>query len=40
MRGFSVLLGRELPDYTWEGPDAIRAAYSVPTALKKYLKQL
>ena len=40
MRGFSVTLPRELPDLVWEKPAAIRAEYSVPTALKKYLKLL
>ncbi len=40
MRGFSVSLPCELPNYVWETPAAIRAAYSVPTALKKYLKLL
>ena len=40
MRGFCVALRRELPDYVWESPAVIRADYSVPTALKVYLKKL
>ena len=40
MRGFIIDLPRELPGYVWESPAEIRRSYSVPTALKKYLKLL
>ena len=40
MRGFVIELPRELPDLVWEDSASIRAEYSVPTALKKYLDLL
>ena len=40
MRGFVIELPRELPDLVWEDAASIRAEYSVPTALKKYLDLL
>ena len=40
MRGFEIELPRELPDLVWEDAETIRAAYSVPTALKYFLKRL
>ncbi len=40
MRGFSIELPSELPELVWADPAAIRAEYSVPTALKAYLKRL
>ena len=40
MQGFLVELPEELPDFLWETPQAIRERYSVPTALKAYLKQI
>ena len=40
MQGFLVDLPEELSDLTWETPQAIRERYSVPTALKAYLKQI
>lgn len=40
MRGYLLTLPRELPGYVWETAETIRAAYSVPTALKYYLKRL
>ena len=40
MRGFEIELPCELPDLVWEDAETIRAAYSVPTALKYFLKRL
>ena len=40
MQGFLLELPRELACYVWETPEAIRERYSIPTALKAYLKQL
>ena len=40
MRGFSVSLRSELPDYRWETAETIRKELSIPTALQFYLKQL
>ena len=40
MRGFLIELPEELPGLVWEEAGTIRAAYSVPTALKYYLKRL
>ncbi len=40
MRGFEILLERELPDYTWADAETIRTDYSIPTALKGFLKWL
>ena len=40
MRGFLVELPSCLPGFVWEDAAAIRAAYSVPTALKYYLERL
>ena len=40
MRGFSLELPRELPELVWETPEAIRGRYSLPSALKYYLKRL
>ncbi|MBR0209015.1 MAG: A/G-specific adenine glycosylase [Oscillospiraceae bacterium] len=40
MRGFLIELPRELPIYVWEDARTIRAAYSVPTALKAFLRRL
>ena len=40
MRGFEIELPRELPDLVWEDAETIREAYSVPTALKYFLKRL
>ena len=40
MRGFEIEMPRELPDLVWEDAETIRAAYSVPTALKFFLKRL
>ena len=37
MEGYLIELPRELEGYTWETPQAIRARYSFPTALKAYL---
>ncbi len=38
MRGWRIELPRELPGFVWETSEGIRARYSVPTALKTYLK--
>ena len=40
MTGFRIQLPRELEDYVWADAEEIRSRYSVPTALKYYLKQL
>ena len=40
MRGFEIELPCELPDLVWEDAETIRASYSVPTALKYFLKRL
>ncbi len=40
MRGFLIELPQETADLIWEHPETIRAGYSVPTALKSYLKLL
>lgn len=40
MTGWRVELPEEAPGYVWETAETIRTAYSVPTALKYYLKQL
>ena len=40
MEGYLIELPRELEGYTWETPQAIRARYSFPTALKAYLSLL
>ena len=40
MRGFCLDLPERAADHTWEDAETIRAAYSVPTALKYYLKRL
>ena len=40
MRGFEIELPCELPDLVWEDAETIRAAYSVPTAYKYFLKRL
>ena len=40
MQGYLVELPQELPGYVWEDAPTIRAAYSVPTALKAFLKRL
>ena len=40
MRGYLIELPRELPDLVWEEAETIRSKYSIPTALRFYLKQL
>ena len=40
MRGWRIELKEELPGLVWESAAAIRARYSVPTALKAYLAQI
>ena len=40
MRGWRIELKEELPGLVWESAAAIRAHYSVPTALKAYLAQI
>ncbi len=40
MRGFALELPEELPGFLWADAETIRAEYSVPTALKYYLKRL
>ena len=40
MRGFLVELPSELPGFVWETAETIRRDYSVPTALKFFLKLL
>ena len=40
MTGWRVELPEEAPGYVWETAETIRTSYSVPTALKYYLKQL
>ena len=40
MRGFLIELPCELPALVWADAETIRAEYSVPTALKYYLKHL
>ena len=40
MEGFLIELPRETEGFVWEPPEAIRARYSFPTALKAYLRQI
>ena len=40
MQGWRIELPEELPGLVWESAAAIRARYSVPTALKAYLQQI
>ncbi len=40
MQGWRIELKEELPGLVWESAAAIRARYSVPTALKAYLQQI
>ena len=40
MRGWRIELSEELCGLVWESAEAIRARYSVPTALKAYLQQI
>ena len=40
MRGFLIELPTELPQFLWEDAESIRAKYSVPTALRAFLKRL
>ena len=40
MQGWRIELKEELPGLVWESAAAIRARYSVPTALKAYLAQI
>ena len=40
MQGWRIELKEELPGVVWESAAAIRARYSVPTALKAYLAQI
>jgi hypothetical protein len=40
MEGWLLELSAELDGYTWETPEAIRARYSFPTALRAYLEQI
>ncbi len=40
MEGWLLELPAELDGYTWETPEAIRARYSFPTALRAYLEQI
>ena len=38
MQGWRIELPAELPGFVWETAEEIRARYSVPTALKAYMK--
>lgn len=40
MRGWRLELPAELPGFVWENAEAIREHYSVPTALKAYLREI
>ena len=40
MRGYRVELPNELPGFVWEDAAVIREKYSIPTALRYYLKRL